>query len=386
MNIPYWRLSGFYFFYFAALGGFTPYWGLYLKDNGFDTVAIGELFALLVGTKIVAPNIWGWLADHTQRGMLLVRITSLLATLLFAAFLYVDGYAGYALVTIGFGFFWNAALPQFEAVTLFHLKDQVQRYSQVRLWGTIGFIAAVLGGGELIASQPLIGLPIAIMALLALMSLLALWVPETHPHGQEQQPAGLGRLIGQPEIIAFFIVGILVQIAHAPYYFFYSIYLQQHHYSATWTGGLWALGGLAEIVLFLLIKRVLACFSLRAILLSCLALAALRWLMIAWCADYLAALVVAQLLHAATFGGTHVASIHLVHRYFGYRHQGQGQAFYGSLCYGLGGMVGSFYGGYYWETMGATFVYSIGAAACIVAWLIAYVWIGRQRGVKPALR
>ena len=43
--MPYWRLSGFYFFYFAALGALIPFWGLYLQTLGFDAVAIGELIA-----------------------------------------------------------------------------------------------------------------------------------------------------------------------------------------------------------------------------------------------------------------------------------------------------------------------------------------------------
>ena len=59
--MPYWRLSGFYLFYFATLGALVPYWSLYLKGLGFSAVEIGELVAILMATKIVAPNIWGWI-------------------------------------------------------------------------------------------------------------------------------------------------------------------------------------------------------------------------------------------------------------------------------------------------------------------------------------
>ncbi|MCG7946441.1 MAG: MFS transporter, partial [Candidatus Thiodiazotropha taylori] len=34
--MPYWRLSGFYFFYFASLGALLPFWGLYLQDRGYS--------------------------------------------------------------------------------------------------------------------------------------------------------------------------------------------------------------------------------------------------------------------------------------------------------------------------------------------------------------
>ncbi|MGB5613168.1 MAG: MFS transporter, partial [Sedimenticolaceae bacterium] len=74
--MPYWRLSGFYFFYFALLGALVPYWGLFLRGRGFDAVAIGELMAILMATKIVAPNVWGWLGDHLGHRMRIVRVAS----------------------------------------------------------------------------------------------------------------------------------------------------------------------------------------------------------------------------------------------------------------------------------------------------------------------
>ena len=139
----YWRLSGFYFFYFASLGTLIPYWGLYLKSLGFSVVEIGELVAIIMATKIIAPNIWGWIADHSGNRMRIVRIACLLAMLSFAGVFLVKGYWMLALVMSVFSFFWNAALPQFEATTLNHLGDETYRYSSVRLWGSIGFVVAV---------------------------------------------------------------------------------------------------------------------------------------------------------------------------------------------------------------------------------------------------
>ena len=76
---PYWRLSGFYLVYFASLGALIPFWGLYLQDLGHDAAAIGELMALLLATKIIAPNLWGWLADRRGERVRIVRAASLAA-------------------------------------------------------------------------------------------------------------------------------------------------------------------------------------------------------------------------------------------------------------------------------------------------------------------
>jgi PPP family 3-phenylpropionic acid transporter len=378
MSIPYWRLSGFYFLYFATLGGFIPYWSLYLKDFGFDPIEIGELSALLVGTKIIAPNLSGWVADHTGKSIGIIRLAAFLATLIFAGFLWAHDYVGFAMITIGFSFFWNAMLPQFEAVTLAHLRNESHRYSRIRLWGSIGFIVAVLSIGAVLEHYPVTMLPLIIAILLLLNAGITFVTPEAKSIGFDEAVHGILKIIKMPEVLAFMMVNVLLQMAHAPYYVFYSIYLKHAQYSAMVTGLLWALGVLAEIVLFIYMRNLLKHCSLRAILLLSLALATARWLMIGWGSDYLWVLIVAQLCHAATFGGTHVVAMYLLHRYFGEQHQGKGQAIYTSLCFGLGGVLGSLYSGYYWDLLGSRMVFSMAAVCCGLAFIIAYIWVGRE--------
>ncbi|MGZ5051501.1 MAG: MFS transporter [Methylobacter sp.] len=384
MSIPYWRLSGFYFFYFATVGAFLPYWGLYLKDRGFNPVEIGELSAMLNGTRIIAPMLWGWIADHTGKNLRIIRIAAFLNAAFFCGFLFVDGYSQFAWITLAFSFFWNAALPQFEAVTLYHLKDESHRYSRIRLWGSIGFIVAVLGVGRLLDYLPPAIIPLAVTALATMIWLASLTTPAvTVP--QHQASAGMKQIMARPELWAFLAVYLLLQLAHAPYYVFYSIYLKHYQYSAGLTGFLWALAVLAEIVLFIYMRRVLKRVSLRTVLLTSVALSVVRWLMIAWGVEYFWVLLSAQLLHAATFAGAHVAAIHFVHRYFGDKHQGKGQALYTSVTFGIGGMVGSYCSGYYWESFGATFVYSTAAALCSVAFVIGYIWVGRESSLDRSV-
>lgn len=378
-KIPYWRLSGFYFFYFATLGGFLPFWSLYLENNGFNAAEIGELTALLVGTKIIAPNLWGWIADHTGKSLRLIRIASFFATLLFAGFLYQKSFQWFALVTVGFSFFWNAALPQFEAATLHHLKEQPHRYSYIRLWGSIGFIGTVLGVGYLLDLYPIDLLPWLIVGLLGCIWLISLLTPEVTTAKASQAAVGIWQIVKQPEVIAFLSVYMLLQAAHGPYYVFFSIYLKQYAYSATMIGMLWSLGAGAEIIVFILMRKLLKYVSLRRILLLSGLLSVLRWLLIAWYAGDMLLLLCAQVLHAATFGTAHVAAIHLVQNYFGNYHQGKGQALYSSLSFGLGGMLGGLYSGYAWDVYGGQLVFSFAAVLSILAYIITAIWVGKGK-------
>lgn len=381
LAIPYWRLSSFYAFYFAALGSLLPFWSLYLKHCGFDASQIGELSALLVGTKVIAPNIGGWISDHTGKSLRLVRWAMFLAAVLFLCFLLAKSYANFALVTIAFSLFWNAALPQFEAAALFHVQAEPLRYPKIRLWGSVGFIVAVLGVGQLLDYQSITLLPVVITGLLAVTWLTALITPEAHVHKPHQKTTSVWRTVFSVNVMAFLVVYCLTQIAHSPYYIFFTIYLKQYHYTASLTGLLWALAVVAEIVLFLLMRPLLQRVSFRKVLLLSLLLSAVRWYLTARYAHYLVVIVVAQILHAATFGSLHVVAMHLIQNYFGKHHQGKGQALYTSFSYGLGGIAGSYVSGHLWG-QGAEQLFLWAAGCCAIAFFIALFWVYEQPSVS----
>ncbi len=368
--MPYWRLSAFYFFYFASLGALVPYWGLYLQSLGFASVAIGSLMSVLMATKVVAPNLWGWLADHLGHRMVWVQLASGLALLSFAGVFAAHGFWGMAAVMTLFSFFWNASLPQFEAVTLDHLGARADRYTHVRLWGSVGFILAVVGVGRLVDGAGPQTVAWAVLATFGGVLLASLLVPDHDGRVDHDPQPPLAAVLRRPEVIAFFAAVFLMQASHGPYYAFYSIYLQDHGYTKTTIGLLWSLGVVAEVVLFLFMHRLMARYRAAVILVVSLALAGVRWLLIGWFVDYLPVLALAQLLHAASFGSFHAAAIHLVHHHFRGPNQGRGQALYASLSFGAGGAVGTFASGFLWDTLGPPVAYTLASATALAGALV----------------
>ncbi len=377
--MPYWRLSGFYFFYFALLGALVPYWGLFLQHRGFDAIAIGELMAILMATKIIAPNLWGWLGDHLGHRMLIVRVASLVSLLVFSGMYWAESFWGIALVMILYSFFWNASLPQFEVVTFNYLKDRVSRYARIRAWGSVGFIVTVIVLGALVDREsPEIILPSLLVIFVGIwLTSLSVRDPETAVHPPDQP--SLMMVLKKPTIIAFFAVVFLMQMSHGPYYAFYSIYMQDHGYSKTLIGELWALGVIAEVGLFLVMHHLLDRMGAQLVLTLSLLLAALRWVLIGYFADTLWILLIAQLLHAATFGTFHASAIHLVHHYFPGKLQGRGQALYASVSFGAGGAVGSLGSGFAWDGLGSDVTYALAAAVALLGMLVAWLYIDRDR-------
>lgn len=368
--LPYWRLSSFYLFYFAALGALVPYWGLYLQDQGFDALAIGQLMAILMGTKVVAPYLWGWLGDALGRRMPIIRWASAVSVLTFVGIFWVDGFWGVALVMALFSFFWNASLPQMEVVTFSYLGAQSQRYARIRLWGSIGFVVAAIALGFLVEGQGIGVVPPVLLAIYLGIWLASLPIREPQAGAVAQGEHSIAAVLRRPAIIAFFAAIFLMQVAHGPYYTFYTIYLTGYGYSESLLGGLWALGVTAEVLLFLVMHRVLSRWGARRVLIASLLIAGSRWLLIAYFPQSLSLVILAQLLHAATFGAFHAASIHLVHHYFVGRLRGRGQALFSSLSYGAGGAVGALVSGLTWESWGpAATLVAATAVSLLGAWL-----------------
>jgi PPP family 3-phenylpropionic acid transporter len=256
------------------------------------------------------------------------------------------------------------ALPIVEALTLGALEGRTERYGPVRLWGSVGFIAGVLATGAWLdarAPQSLLAavLPLAALALAASLLLPARRVALAAGHADQR----LLKVLRRPEVLAFFGASLCMNVAHGALYAFYSIYLAAEGYSKTAIGVLWTLGVLAEIALFLMLPRLLRRFSLRAVLAASFACAVLRFLVIGWGVHSVALLAFAQLLHAATFGAYHAASVAAVHRFFTGALQARGQTLHSSVSYGLGGVAGTLLAGWSWSALGPELSFTLSAVA-----------------------
>lgn len=372
-------LAGFYFFYFASIGAFLPYWNLYLKHLDFSARQIGELSAVLLATKIIAPYIWGWIADHTGKRLSTIRIVAFAGIVIFAVVLVLREYWSMLIVLAGFGFFWNAALPQFEAATMNNLGDSKHMYSRIRLWGSVGFIVTASALAPIMERNGIQYLPCIIVLILIAAWINTLFVHEPPVFYQKAARPSMLKTCLQPPVFALLLACFLIQASHGPYYTFFSIYAEDNGYSRSLIGQLWSLGVLAEVGVFYCMHRWLPKYGAKFLLVTAMFLTMIRWWLIAYYVEYLSILLFAQLLHAASYGLFHASAIHLIDEYFPGKIQGRGQALFSSISFGLGGSLGSLISGYTWNSIGPSYVYLLAMAIALIA-LIQFIWI-----VKPRL-
>ena len=374
-RIPYWRLSSFYFAYYMFVGAFVPYWGLYLKSVNFSPVEIGILLSLFQVSRIFSPSFWGWLADHTNRRVAWIKLTALLGLLGYIGVFFGTSFIWLFFVMAALSVFTSSTLPLAEAVTMAHIEPANQPYGRIRVWGSIGFIVAAVGLGVILDHSKITSLLWFLLVVQASLFTLSFYIPEPHVPPHHTDHLSIWKIVHRPEVLSLLVGCCLMVSAHSVYYSFYSIYLEAHGYSKSWIGALWAIGVICEILIFIVMPKLTAKFSLKQILLVSLSLAVLRFSMIGLGVSSLWVLVLAQTLHAATFGSFHAASVAIIHQYFKGRHQAKGQAIYSSVGYGLGGTIGGVSGGYALQYLGGETTFLLAAIYPLIGFMVIAIWL-----------
>jgi PPP family 3-phenylpropionic acid transporter len=271
----------------------------------------------------------------------------------------------------------SAMMPMSEAA-LAHLVSTDQgfdsrRYGRVRLWGSLGFLVTVFVAGAWFEHQGMQSFPVWAVGSLLALNVSVWWLPNRKEatHHDEVQPSVMP-VLRQRKVQWFFATVFFHVLSHIGIYVFFSLYLDELGYSKTMIGVLWAVSVAAEIVWFFTQSRWLPKFSLSMWMFICAAAMVLRMVLTTWAAEWLWALLFAQVLHALTFATQHTACIALLSHHFPGRLRGRGQALYASIGYGVPGVLGALGGGALSDAFGLSSVYavSIGTAvlACVCAW------------------
>jgi PPP family 3-phenylpropionic acid transporter len=360
------------FTYFSYAGLFGTYAPLWFQSLGYGSLAIGALTSVQSATRLFSPYAWGWLADHSGRRTLLLRVATACALASACGYFGSEGYGLVAVVTAALFVCTAGVVPISEAALAQFVTSgatlDVGRYGRVRVWGSVGFIVSVVGSGALMQAIGVRGFPWLVIALLGLLMVTALRLPTIREaaHGSDSAPGALAVL--REPVVAWFFAGVFFTVlAHTSLYAFFSLYLVSLGYSKTAVGLVWAAGVTAEVAWFWFQGRSLARQSAHAWLTLAAAATALRFALVAAFGALPWLLVLVQCSHALTFAGQHSSCIAVINRHFPGRLRGRGQALYTVLGYGASGVVGGLAGGALSEAAGFAAVFWGASGAGIVA-------------------
>jgi PPP family 3-phenylpropionic acid transporter len=367
------RLALFYGATFGLIGTHLPFFPVWLKAVGIDAGWIGVITAIPSVTRFtVLPLVTGT-AERRQslRGAMI--LTAFLTALGFAVVGTQHAALAVFLVYAATASVWTPMVPLTDAYALRGVARYGLNYGPLRLWGSAAFVVGALACGlmiDVVAAQNLIWVIASVAALGAATSLglAPLELPRTASAALHHSSA----LLRQPGFLAIILAAALIQGSHAAYYTFASITWQLAGLSGLTIGGLWALGVLAEIVVFALSPR----FTIEPSLLVVIGAlsAVLRWLITAQ-EPTVAVLAVVQLAHGLTYGLTQIGTMGLLVRNVPGHVMARGQGYY-AACSGIVSGSASILSGVIYARHGQG-VYYVMAAMALSGALV--MWLARHR-------
>jgi MFS transporter, PPP family, 3-phenylpropionic acid transporter len=309
------RLSLFYGAFFVYAGISMPFMPAWLAVKGLEAREIGIVLATPLVVRLIAVPLSTRLADRfglLRQALVAVSIASV------AAFVLIGLSSGFPAILAAFALAAMAispVLPLADAYALRGLQGGSHRYGSVRLWGSVTFIIANLGGGLLLGRLGAHDVIWAVVAALGLTAGAALGLSNLSP--EAPGPAGMRpvgpSLWGSPLFVTVVVGSSLIQASHAVMYGFATLQWSAKGIAGPVIGLLWGLGVLAEIALFAVSARVLAALGATPMIVLGGLGGVLRWTAMAFDPP-MAALPFLQVLHALSFAATHLGSMHFLGR------------------------------------------------------------------------
>ncbi|HEX8826122.1 MAG TPA: MFS transporter [Archangium sp.] len=360
-------LIGFYSLYFGAVGIVLPFLPAYLESLALSVTQIGLLLSLSPLLALVAPHLWGHLADRTGRPHRVLAVLAVGACAGFSPLLFVDRFPALVVTFAAYAFFASSITPLVDSLALQHVAHTGGSYAHLRLFGSLGFVL----------SSSLFGLAVdsvgraTVLAPLVLLAALALWsltLRDGHapPRTEDVHPLAGFQLLAHRDLRWLLAGTALHWIACAPYHGTFSIFVVSLGLPPSVTGVSAALGVTAELAVMLLYPRVAERIAPRHLLALSFAVSALRWggLSVASSPSVIAAL---SLLHGMTFGAFYVASIAFVARRVPPHLRASGQGLFAAVTFGLGGLVGYATAGAGYDWLGGHRLFAVAAVLELLA-------------------
>jgi PPP family 3-phenylpropionic acid transporter len=381
-----WRIALFYGALFVIYGMHVPFTPLWLDWKGLTSGEISAVMAAPLFLRLFITPAVALAADRrgTHRRMLIVLGWM---SVLFAFVLsQMSGFWPILVFAVALVICNSTIMPLTETIAVMAVRQAGLDYGRMRLWGSLTFVAASFLGGLVVqqyGGSAGIWLVATGCALTACASYLlpAAGGHEPYPMhaGPVWQAAEPRRLLASAPFRAFLVAAGTAQAAHATLLTFATLIWQRQGLSPGWAGALWAIGVLAEVMLFAVSGPLVARLGVVRLLIGAAALSVLRWGLMAFDPP-LWALIPLQALHAMTYGGSHIAAIHFIHQAVPRRASGSAQALYATMASGLAMGCATLICGRVYASSGSAAAYGAMSVLSLIslaaAWRLRHSWDG----------
>ena len=363
------RLGSYYAAAFLIVGIKAPFWPVWLAGRGLGAREIALLFAAAIWVNVATTPAIGALADRLGRRRAAMIVLCVVAILGYACLWSAHDFWTLFALTLVTATAQTALMPLGDSITLAEVRERGIDYGRVRVWGSVSFILAAMASGAAL-SRATVGdrgnNTVLLLVLIAAVALFAACLVVPAAPRQQTRPSrwtALGTVARDRRFWQFILVAASLQASHQVYYGFGTLYWRTLGFSDAVIGVLWAEGVVAEIVLFWLGSRLLLRLGPLGLMIVGGVAGIVRWSLMGLVPG-LAAAFALNLLHALTFGATHLGAMNYLSRTVPPDAAASAQALYAGASSGIGsGLVMLGAGALYAEFGGRAYLFMTALSA-----------------------
>lgn len=329
------RFSLIYFSMFSFIGIHMPFWPVWLESKGISASGISALTALSFALKIIFTPIVSKVVDRSGKRRQAIIILTLGLFSCFLVFFGINGFLPILLLTTLSFACWSPVMSLAESLATVTAKEHKFDYGKVRLWGSVGFMVVAIFSGNLLERFGEAALLWSICSAAGLLFISSCLLPKVSALTGTNEDANTAIFFNSKWFVCFLIATTLVQGSHAAYYTFGSIYWRAEGLSDQVIGVLWGCSVAVEVIAFAFGRTLLMQLgSINVLILGSIA-AAFRWLIIG-ATDNIILLLLAQCLHALSFGACHFAAMRIITDKVAKSLSSTAQGIYSAFSMGIG--------------------------------------------------
>lgn len=361
-------VSLFYLCFYGALGSLGPFLYLSYRRHGLSAPQIGIVIAVAHVMNLISAPIWGALNDtpSVRCRIPLLSVACLGAGPSILVLQAAHGFFPTIAAVILWGFFAGPIISLADAATLAILKGDRHTFGRVRVWGSVGTVAASLLIG-IVGEQ--VGISIMFPVYVGLLILcvgLALLLPRTgNPRHTKPTGGTLHRLVGSGFFV-FLCAILLLDTANMMWRTTYALHLDDLGLGVGLIGGFFALSSLVEIPLVALSREWLGRHGAGRAMVTAFSTYVLLWL--GWSMVQSGPVVLAlAIIHGFSFAVLQVAAVVRINELVPATHLGLALGLYAASSRGVGSVLGSLSGGALYDNVGGSSLYILSALLGLIA-------------------
>jgi len=330
----FFKLSAFYFFYFAAVGVYVIFLPKVLSDIGYSTTDIGLVLALAPLMRFLTPFLFLKHIELDQSLFKSILILSIISSSLF--YITINDFYLFMLNNAILGVCLSLLLPYIELIAIKELKNS---YGKSRLYGSIGFMLVGLVLAKFL-TIPQVALHYYLVAtIFTSIFAFSLLKYDDEPHNKQEETEKFSLIKYWPFWLSLF----MMQVSFGGFYNFFTIYESSYGISLETISYLWAFGVICEIIM-LYYQAPLLKYNLLNIIKFSILITAIRWFLLYLFPESIFISYFTQSIHAFSFGLYHTAVV--LYLYKIYSNKKLAQQFMLGVAYGLGGFAGAIISGW----------------------------------------